>query len=222
MRRRSRRGRRWRRRARRGCCRRRRRRRRTRRCCRGRGRRRHMRRWGRRRRWRGGTWRGRGGRWRRRRTRRSCGRWRCWPRRRLRLRRLLRRLLRFSVRADFALRRLLLRHNQRRGLCSGLCMRSGTCELHRGQRGRCKQHKTKFGHGDLGSWNHFCDKAAGINKQALGRNVARFKCQFGFISGSLACKGVAVHCVFRRTFQTVPILWRHACFRLSHAARRWP
>jgi hypothetical protein len=73
---------------------------------------------------------------------------------------------------------LLLRHDQRRGLCGGLCMRSGTCELHRCERGRCKQHETKSGHGDLGSWNHFGDKAAGINKQALGRNEARFKCQF--------------------------------------------
>ena len=65
-----------------------------------------------------------------------------------------------------------------------------------------------------------CDKAAGINKQALGRNVAAFKCQFGFISGFSTSKRVAVHCVFRRTFQTVPLLGQHACFRLSHAYRR--
>jgi hypothetical protein len=66
------------------------------------------------------------------------------PRRRLSLRRsLLRWLLGLSVRADFA---LLLRDDERRGLG----MRCGACKLHRGHGGRCKQHKTKFGHEDLG------------------------------------------------------------------------
>lgn len=141
---------------------------------------------------------------------------RCWPRLLCRRWRSLRRLLGFSVRTDFA----LLRHDQRRGLRRrGLClrrglrMRCGACQLHRAQRGCRKQHKTEFGHGDLCSWNHFCDEAAGINKQALGRNVARFKYQFGFISAFL----VSIFIARSGAASEALLPWREACFRLSRA-----
>ncbi len=138
------------------CSSRRRRRRGTRgRCRRGWRWRRGVRRW-RRRRWRGRTlwcrgWRWWSGRrlvlrwwrsgWRRGMRRRRCARRRsARPSRRLSRRRTLRWLLRLAVGADLALR---LRDDQRRGLC----MRCGTCKLHRGESSRRKQHKTKFGHG---------------------------------------------------------------------------
>lgn len=98
-----------------------------------------------------GSRRRRGGRmWRCSRRRRcgrclGCSRWRRGRRCRVRsgrrcLRRFLRWLLRFSVRAQFWLG---LRDHERR---RALRMRCGACELHRSQSRGGKQHEAKIGH----------------------------------------------------------------------------
>ena len=49
--------------------------------------------------------------------------------------------------------------------------------------------------------NKLCQQTLAINKQALGRIVASFKREFGFISDNAKSGCAFVHCAFRRSFQ---------------------
>jgi hypothetical protein len=88
-------------------------------------------------------------------------------------------------------------------------VRWGGGQLQRRERRRGKQQKAKFCHDGLGprgilgrrsagGLQEVCQQALAINKQALGRIVAAFKRESGFISGNAKSGSTFVHYAFRR------------------------
>jgi hypothetical protein len=86
-------------------------------------------------------------------------------------------------------------------------MRWSSGQLQRSEGCRGKQQQSKFCHDGPGPWGIFGDKVGqqtlAINEQALGRIVAAFKREPGFIFENAKSGCAAVHYAFRRSFQIV-------------------